>query len=293
MSEQPVPKIAYISQDVVVFGEVSKQLREQRILAFRAASALAARIIADEHPTETSIAIATKISDSDFEKVVRNIEKVGNEALKVFILPGIFPPNYKEALIKEKRFIVPLQCATTHSEKICSEITRYLGQKKAQAYDAKVLASIVGCVSQVIEYYTNKRPAPGKAGLKKADVVPPFLTGISTLSGQEAQGFMALGVDKQFITSVATRVSGRPKSEVMEDITITKSVTSELCDQIFGKARVDLGELGYQLKVSLPTVLTADEQQKFAQKSAVPVLSIPFTLNNNNFFIDFCFGAKK
>lgn len=83
-----------------------------------------------------------------------------------------------------------------------------------------------------------------------------------------------------------------PKKEALSDKATLSEVMTEMCDQVFGKARIFLDSSGYTYSVSLPKVAFHDTQSAIPQAQAKAIV-LPFAMPAGNFNVEVCFIEKK
>lgn len=167
-------------------------------------------------------------------------------------------------------------------------------------FDANVLNVFIQSVYEVIEYYFGELPRLGKPSMRQSATNPPapakvpvnqLAAGMTTITGEAVEGWSALVCDPQFVAMLAFRICGVSKEEALADKEVLREVMEQLCDQIFGKARLFLESAGYVYEVSLPKVSFGGEPDQTPVRGK-PIISIPFDLNSKRFAIGICFAEK-
>jgi CheY-like chemotaxis protein/CheY-specific phosphatase CheX len=167
-------------------------------------------------------------------------------------------------------------------------------------FDANVLNVFIQSVYEVIEYYLGELPRLGKPSLTQKAPKPStpakvpvnhLAAGMTTITGAFVEGWSALVCDPQFVAMLAFRISGVSKEEALADREVLREVMEQLCDQIFGKARLFLESAGYVYDVTLPKVSFGGEPDQTPVRGK-PIISIPFELNSKRFAIGICFAEK-
>jgi CheY-specific phosphatase CheX len=159
-------------------------------------------------------------------------------------------------------------------------------------YDVNVINCFVTAATDVMEYYVGVKPESEKVTVSASKKVPAgFVAAIVNFSG-ELGGEASFSCQKAFIIDIASRVNGRSNREIATDQAAMLQTMEEISDQIFGKAELLLGKLGYILKVGSPKVQMSVGAD-FELKGSGPAVVIPFTLNSNRFFVGFSLAVRK
>lgn len=195
--------------------------------------------------------------------------------------------------LSEAEFFAQISSTLGRSVKRQQEIE--LAQSKLKLpYDVSVMNIFIQATHEVIEYYTNDLPKMQKPILKQSnEITQDFITGLTTIEGATIHGSTAIICDRSFIELLATRVSGLSKKQVQQDQSLLGGVMSELCDQIFGKARLVLEAMGYLYNVSLPKVILGGNKESIRHAGNNPVMCIPFLMKSTRFSLEVCFDRHS
>lgn len=188
---------------------------------------------------------------------------------------------------------------------------------QSPAFNANVINVFIQSAYEVIEYYTGELPILGKPSVKAAppdpptpkilipvitrsgpaiaakpdDALPPRVAGMTAITGAAIEGYTSLVCDPQFVAMLAFRIAGVSKEQALADKDVLREVMEQLCDQIFGKARLFLESAGYVYDIALPTVRFGGDGKRVPLRGK-PTIIIPFELNSERFVIDICFSQK-
>jgi chemotaxis protein CheX len=148
-------------------------------------------------------------------------------------------------------------------------------------YINPVLESIV----DVLTMMANVQPRAGKPVIKASSKASGDVTGIMSMVGSNTRGSIAITFSKPAILEICFNMLGDTKKEIDDDVL---NLVGELTNMVTGKAKALLEEKGYDIGMSLPTVVSGKEHTIDHQSSAQKVL-LPFNIASGKFFVELCF----
>lgn len=163
---------------------------------------------------------------------------------------------------------------------------------QAARYDSTIVNCFLSTTSEVLEYYSGEKPTAGKPGVVQTKRTPQgFVTAVSDFTGPKWHGTALLTCDRSFIVDVTARSNGVARAEADKDTEAIVATLEMLADQIFGKAEMLLGRIGYEVSMGSPEVhVGANDRPVIA--AAGPVMVVPFVVAKLRFYIGFSLTAR-
>jgi len=148
-------------------------------------------------------------------------------------------------------------------------------------YINPVLDGIVNVMSTM----ANVQPKPGRPILKSDSTAKGDVTGLMSMVGSNTKGSIAITFSKPSILEIYFNMLGDTKDTIDEEIL---NLVGEITNMVTGKAKALLEEKGYDIGMSLPTVISGKDHTIDHQSSGQKVL-LPFTLSSGQFYVELCF----
>lgn len=258
---------------------------------FTAHSEQYAKSITQSDKSFHAVILDVKLPEDRASALLTHLRKTLDKHAILFTSPLYLGAAHAKRLESEG-VIQRLASSTRERQKLADEFNRKINVQPQLAYDANVINCFIRAIGEVIDYYTGDMPQLSKPSLKPDhQTAIGFVTALTVLSGKNVIGSTSVTCDKGFISSLAPRVTGVRGAQVLKDDVLVGDVAKELCDQIFGRARISLLSLGYEFSVGLPEVVIG-EKHVIKHRGNSPVLSIPFTLAKDCFYVEFCIDKK-
>jgi chemotaxis protein CheX len=112
------------------------------------------------------------------------------------------------------------------------------------------------------------------------------VTGIIGLKGS-GKGTVAVTFDQSTILYIVSKILDMDIKDIGEDIVI--DTVAELTNMITGRAVRILAEKGFDLALSVPTVVHGPDHRVVHQTSG-PIIAIPYSSEQGNFTVEFSFN---
>ena len=126
---------------------------------------------------------------------------------------------------------------------------------------------------------------PGNPFIKTHEVASGDVSGIIGMASPQAKGTLAVTFTESVILEITNRMLGEELKEI--DDTVIDMV-GEITNMVTGGAKMQLSEKGYRFEMALPTVISG-KGHVVHHKSKSPIISVPFTTEAGDFFIEICF----
>ena len=166
------------------------------------------------------------------------------------------------------------------------------GSKPKSLYDVQIINTFVNSVYEVFEYYCGVLPALGKSTVKSpAEVAQPLADQVvcrSIVEGTAVTGSMTFLCNRKTIADIGRAFAGESPKKLLGDEKRLNEIGVEVCDQIFGKARLLLETMGLLVDVSVPTVVGPNS----TPPASAPVLVIPFKAEAGELLLNILFRQK-
>ena len=149
----------------------------------------------------------------------------------------------------------------------------------------EVINPFLESVSNVLVTMATLDVSSGKIGLKQGSAPAPDITGYLTMNSPKMSGAMAISFSTPVILELTKRLLGEEVTSIDDTVV---DVVGEVTNMIVGGAKRLLDEMGYDFDMAQPLVLVGKEQEmKFS--SDFPVITIPFTTEVGEFYVEMCF----
>ncbi len=230
--------------------------------------------------------IDARLRADDAARVLSSVLTKLTAKSRVLVAPTFLDKEALDRLEKEGS-ITRLKHDISDVSGVVAQLTAPDRGSEPVKYDINVINCFVSSTNDVLDYYVGEKPEHGKAAVVPAKKTPMgFLTSVVTFLGPSEKCTASLTCDRAFIVDVASRVNGTPAAEIAEDRPALFATAEELTDQIFHKAELLLGKIGFDMKMGAIQVY-GGEGEEVTVPSTVPVVVIPFTLKRKKFTIGF------
>jgi len=149
--------------------------------------------------------------------------------------------------------------------------------------NADFITSFLEATVSVLKSMTSLDVVPGKPSIKKGASACGDISGIVGITG-ETEGSICVTFTKDCILQVIGKWLGEEQKEITEDV---KDAVGELTNMISGDSRRRLSDVGHNFQGAIPSVISGPGHE-IKHITQGPVLSIPFTLNGNDFVVEVC-----
>lgn len=150
--------------------------------------------------------------------------------------------------------------------------------------DVELAKPFIKAAVDVLSTMAFIQPKVGRPYVKKNNTAQGDVTGIVGLTGA-GTGSVSLSFDKQCAVAIVKNMLGDEIEDIMQDV---KDAVGELTNMISGQARAGLAERGHVFEGSTPSVIMGDNHM-ISHMAKTPIMAIPFSTDNGNFTIEFCF----
>jgi chemotaxis protein CheX len=149
----------------------------------------------------------------------------------------------------------------------------------------EVLTPFIQATVSVLKTMAGVEARPGEIFVKESDTAKGDISGIVGFAGY-AKGSLCITFTKKCILFIVGQIFGEEKTAIDTEV---KDAVGELTNVISGDSRRRLEELGYLFSGSIPSVISGEGHEvKHVTKG--PILSIPFTTQAGDFFVEVCFN---
>lgn len=148
---------------------------------------------------------------------------------------------------------------------------------------AEILNPFIQSTMEVLTTMARVQPRRGTPRLKGREDVSYDISGVVGLTGN-VQGFVVLS----FRESAALHVVGAFLGEASRSLDDgVRDAVGELANIIAGGAKRSLAESGYDLKISIPSVIVGQDHT-ISRPTGVPCFEIPFETDAGPFSVELC-----
>lgn len=148
---------------------------------------------------------------------------------------------------------------------------------------AEILNPFISATRDVLHTMAGIEPRRGKPRLKGARDVSFDVSGVVGITGQ-VKGFVVLSFPKPVALHVVKSFVGDPVDAVDEHVI---DAVGELANMVAGGAKRVLAEAGYDLTISIPSVIVG-KNHIITRPSGIPCVEIPFEIDVGAFSVELC-----
>jgi chemotaxis protein CheX len=158
---------------------------------------------------------------------------------------------------------------------------------QAAAVEVGVINPFLSATMSTLEVQCKTKVVPQKPYMKKEQLPNIAIAGVISLISKGFAGSIVLCFEESTFLKIYERMLG----EVAEKVTLeTQDAAGELLNIIYGTAKTELNQKGYNFDRALPTVLTG-EKLSIRQTGSLPVMIVPFQSDIGIFHIEIEFSA--
>ncbi|NCC24326.1 MAG: chemotaxis protein CheX [Deltaproteobacteria bacterium] len=150
--------------------------------------------------------------------------------------------------------------------------------------DPELAKPFIKATKDVLVAMANINPTAAKPYVKKDNTAQGDVSAVIGLSGDK-NGTFAISFSKKCALHIVKQMLGDAIEDLMNDV---QDAVGEISNMISGQARVGLVDLGVTLAGSTPSVIMGDGHT-IKHVTKAPVMAIPFSTENGEFTIEFCF----
>ncbi|MBI5444887.1 MAG: chemotaxis protein CheX [Deltaproteobacteria bacterium] len=151
---------------------------------------------------------------------------------------------------------------------------------------AEIVNSFIASTIEAFRTLAGIEPRRGDARLKRRDEMSYDVSGVVGISGQ-IKGSINLSFRKSAALRVVEGFLGERIGRVDDQVV---DAVGELANIVAGGAKRVLSEAGYDLKISIPTVIVG-EHHMISRPKDVPCLEVPFDLDAGPFAVELCLAS--
>ncbi len=148
---------------------------------------------------------------------------------------------------------------------------------------AEILNPFIAATVDVLTTMAGIDPRRGSPSVKTENGASFDVSGLVGLSGQ-VKGFVVLSFRESAVLHVVSGFLGEPVGEVNEHV---RDAVGELTNMVAGGAKRALADAGYELKISVPSVVVG-ANHTITRPSGVPCFEIPFETDAGPFSVELC-----
>ncbi len=153
---------------------------------------------------------------------------------------------------------------------------------------ALILNPFIQSTIEVLQTMAGIEPRRGTPRLKGGEESSYDVSGLIGLTGQ-VQGFVAVSFRESAALYVVTRFLGEPVDTVDSQV---RDAVGELTNIIAGGAKRVLSHAGYDLKISIPSVVVG-VNHSVSRPRGVPCFEIPFETDAGPFSVELCLKLEE
>lgn len=155
-------------------------------------------------------------------------------------------------------------------------------QKETKKIDLDFISPFLKGAVKAFEVQCNTPVKCLSPYLKDKEIENISIVGVLTLISDKLQGSVVLSFPEKVFLKVYENMFGEPQASITKD---SEDAASELLNIIYGAAKVELNQKGYNFPKALPKVLTG-EQLKLNNNKQATIVVIPFETAAGLFYLE-------
>lgn len=288
MSAQRRPAVLLVTNDRPAAGSLAARCRESGIEAVLAADVEELRTAMGPGRPFDVVMLDLRVKPESAKKIYDFVLSKVTGRTRVFTSNATFDTQTLEELEmsgKVTRLDVPLADAD-------DVIRRAIGSAMPAKYDINLINCFVTSVDEVLEYYVGEKPVHEKVQVSVKKTTPPgFVTALVKFDGKNVAGATAFTCDRSLLVAISSRINGTSKKQSSEDRAAMVAAAEEMADQIFGKAELLLGRVGYPVRMGAPEIHVG-ETQEIVIEAPAPFVILPFIVARKRLYVGFSLYRK-
>lgn len=148
---------------------------------------------------------------------------------------------------------------------------------------AEVLNPFIQATLEVFRAMTQMEPRRGTPRLKGREDVSYDVSGVVGLTGN-VQGFVVLSFRQSAALYVVSAFLGEEVQALDDGV---RDAVGELANMVAGGAKRVLAEAGYDLRISIPSVIVGPNHT-ISRPTGIPCFEVPFETDAGPFSVELC-----
>ncbi len=150
--------------------------------------------------------------------------------------------------------------------------------------DVELAKPFIKAITDVLTTMAFITPTAGTPFIKKNNVAQGDVTGLVGITG-DGVGSVSISFDKSLAIAIVKNMLGDEVEDLLHDV---KDAVGEIVNMVSGQARAGLVKHGLTFQGSTPIVIMGDNHS-ISHMASSPIMAIPFSAEQGNFTIEFCF----
>jgi CheY-like chemotaxis protein/chemotaxis protein CheY-P-specific phosphatase CheC len=227
-------------------------------------------------PTLTGIQFASLMKQSNI-----------NSNVPLFVMSGqVGAPDVerleKLGVIEVLQKPVPLDVLVKKIEALIRPPTR-----KILAYHPRIVSACTESLTEVLNFYLGEPAEKRKPSLKTDKKPPGLYSAMINLYGRRVYGSIGLGFDEGLMTALVKNLYG---GEIPGQLRDHEGMVGEILNQVSGKIKSSLANLGLFVHIGLPEIIAADVQDMQPRVSG-RILANPLSIAGGVASLEMCLGS--
>lgn len=155
--------------------------------------------------------------------------------------------------------------------------------------DIKFINPFLQATVKTFEVQCQVKMTPGKPYIKKNSIPQIAIAGVLSLASKGYTGSVVICFPEKVFLKVYESMFGETHPKINKEV---QDAASELLNIIYGMAKIELNQNGFDFQKALPTVLVA-EQLEIRQSGLSPAMIIPFQSSAGDFHLEIDFNMPN
>lgn len=153
--------------------------------------------------------------------------------------------------------------------------------------DVRFINPVIDAMLNVLSTMAQLEPRPGQPSLKQDNLALGPVSSVMDMTGDKANGSIAITFSKPVIQDIAKRMLGEDIEEINDT---AENLTGEIANMVIGGAKNTLSQQGYDFDMSTPSIISGTGSV-IDHKHGNQTILLPFVAESGNFYIELCFDS--
>lgn len=164
------------------------------------------------------------------------------------------------------------------------------GEKPSFKMDVSFINPFIDSTVEVIEVMANTKVSKSAVFIREKDVASGDISSLVSMNSSKFVGSFAISFEKSCFLEVASNMLFEDFTEINSE---NRDAASEICNQVFGKAKAKMNDLmNLDIAKAIPALIVGDKHMIQHQVDG-PCLAVKFNTSKGSFTIEIVLRASR
>ena len=197
----------------------------------------------------------------------------------------ILSEQYREDTVRDTVGDTPFLQKPCTADQIRQAIEKCISIKPAvnPTVDVEKILPFLNAAIKVFEITASTKVKREALYVRKEDHLGGDISALIGVQGKEIRGSLAISFEERTFLGLASRMLGEKYDTITNEIA---DAAGEICNQVFGVAKTEVNQKGWELRPALPSVVTGKGHQ-IRHFGNGPVIAVRFSSDLGGFTLEF------